>query len=79
MNVLKIATDMDQCKYYKEMHDDGLTVMCVSKVYESGERICIYPNSSIHRYAFGEIGNTATPCTFQEFEIIRLITNEFLK
>lgn len=70
---------MERCKYYKEMHEDGQSVMCVSKVYPSGERIVVYPNDSIHKHTYGEVRETATQCTQQEFEIIRLQTVEFLK
>jgi hypothetical protein len=66
-------------EYYKEMHTHGESVMCVSKVFESGECIVVYPNHSIHHYSNNHITNTQAKCTAQEFEIIRLQTIEFLK
>lgn len=66
-------------EYYKEMHTDGESVMCVSKVFPDGECIVVYPNCSIHHYTKNHISNTQFECTAQEFEIIRLHTIEFLK
>lgn len=50
-------------KYYKELKDDGKTVMSVSKVDEKGDMIVVCPYRSVTNFTHGEINNTATECT----------------